>query len=140
MRVSLRFIAILTADLKEESYRQGRKVMKRSLSFTTFNPNEIHASQFVKRDAWFKIVDVALSAGKRNRANRSTYFALVVALRDAPHFWLEFIFLKVGSHQFKVTPGDMIYTEKLKRADINEKVYLLNVPIAPTLAFNLEQG
>lgn len=29
---------------------------------------------------------------------------------------------QVGAHQFKVSPGDLIYTEKLKFCDINDKV------------------
>ncbi len=31
---------------------------------------------------------------------------------------------QIGSHQFKVSPNDLIYTEKLKFADINDKVAL----------------
>lgn len=38
-----------------------------------------------------------------------------------------FAVVQVGSHQFKVTPGDMIYTEKLKHADINDKLLLNKV-------------
>lgn len=31
---------------------------------------------------------------------------------------------QIGSHQFKVSPNDLIYTEKLKYCDINDKVIL----------------
>ena len=33
-----------------------------------------------------------------------------------------FAIFQVGSHQFKISPGDCIYTEKLKFADVNDKV------------------
>lgn len=34
---------------------------------------------------------------------------------------------QIGSHQFKVSPNDLIYTEKLKHCDINDKVCLISV-------------
>jgi ribosomal protein L21 len=34
---------------------------------------------------------------------------------------------QIGSHQFKVSPNDLIYTEKLKFADINDKLMLHKV-------------
>lgn len=33
-----------------------------------------------------------------------------------------FSVFQVGSHQFKISPGDCIYTEKLKIADVNDRV------------------
>ncbi|CAM6090615.1 unnamed protein product [Calypogeia fissa] len=44
-----------------------------------------------------------------------------------------FAVVQVGSHQFKVTPGDMIYTEKLKYADINDKLLLNKVLLLGSL-------
>eukprot|EP00850_Spirogloea_muscicola_P020548 SM000219S06693 [mRNA] locus=s219:144912:146289:+ [translate_table: standard] len=38
----------------------------------------------------------------------------------------------VGSHQFKVTPGDVIYAEKLKFAGVNERVALERVLLLGT--------
>eukprot|EP00897_Mesotaenium_endlicherianum_P003490 jgi/Mesen1/3169/ME000184S02241 len=38
-----------------------------------------------------------------------------------------FAVVQLGSHQFKVTPGDVIYVEKLLHADINEKLALTRV-------------
>lgn len=38
-----------------------------------------------------------------------------------------FAVVQIGSHQFKVSPGDAIYVEKLKFADVNEKVALEKV-------------
>ncbi|MCO5555465.1 hypothetical protein L7F22_009010 [Adiantum nelumboides] len=35
-----------------------------------------------------------------------------------------FAVVQVGSHQFKISPGDCIYTEKLKFADVNDKLSL----------------
>jgi len=35
-----------------------------------------------------------------------------------------FAVVQIGSHQFKVSPNDLIYTEKLKYCDINDKVML----------------
>jgi len=35
-----------------------------------------------------------------------------------------FAVVQVGSHQFKVSPGDVIYTEKLLFADLNDTVHL----------------
>ncbi|KAJ7565971.1 hypothetical protein O6H91_02G083200 [Diphasiastrum complanatum] len=43
-----------------------------------------------------------------------------------------FAVVQVGSHQFKVTPGDSIYTEKLKFADINDKLRLNKVLLLGT--------
>ncbi|KAL3680552.1 hypothetical protein R1sor_023508 [Riccia sorocarpa] len=44
-----------------------------------------------------------------------------------------FAVVQVGSHQFKVTPGDMIYTEKLKYADINDQLSLNKVLLLGSL-------
>lgn len=38
-----------------------------------------------------------------------------------------FAVVQIGSHQFKVSPNDLIYTEKLKFADINDKLMLHKV-------------
>lgn len=38
-----------------------------------------------------------------------------------------FAIVQVGSHQFKISPGDCIYTEKLKFADVNDKLSLEKV-------------
>eukprot|EP00249_Psilotum_nudum_P001795 c14474_g1_i1 orf=242-1045(+) len=38
-----------------------------------------------------------------------------------------FAVVQVGSHQFKVSPGDCIYTEKLTHANVNDKLRLENV-------------
>lgn len=38
-----------------------------------------------------------------------------------------FAVVQVGSHQFKVSPNDLIYTEKLKYCDINDKLMLNKV-------------
>ncbi|KAH7281831.1 hypothetical protein KP509_36G065300 [Ceratopteris richardii] len=38
-----------------------------------------------------------------------------------------FAVVQVGSHQFKISPGDCIYTEKLKYADVNDKLSLEKV-------------
>lgn len=38
-----------------------------------------------------------------------------------------FAVVQVGSHQFKISPGDCIYTEKLKYADVNDKLCLEKV-------------
>ncbi|KAI5070582.1 hypothetical protein GOP47_0014925 [Adiantum capillus-veneris] len=38
-----------------------------------------------------------------------------------------FAVIQVGSHQFKISPGDCIYTEKLKFADVNDKLSLEKV-------------
>ncbi|KAG6557831.1 hypothetical protein Mapa_000598 [Marchantia paleacea] len=44
-----------------------------------------------------------------------------------------FAVVQVGSHQFKVSPGDMIYTEKLKYADINDQLSLNKVLLLGSL-------
>jgi large subunit ribosomal protein L21 len=33
-----------------------------------------------------------------------------------------FFFLEIGSHQFKVSNGDCIFTERLKFCEVNDKV------------------
>jgi ribosomal protein L21 len=33
-----------------------------------------------------------------------------------------YLFLQIGSHQFKVSNGDSIFTERLKFCDVNDKV------------------
>jgi large subunit ribosomal protein L21 len=38
-----------------------------------------------------------------------------------------FAVVQIGSHQFKVSPNDLIYTEKLKYCDINDKLMLNKV-------------
>lgn len=43
-----------------------------------------------------------------------------------------FAVVQVGSHQFKVTPGDAIYVEKLNFADINDKIHLEKVLLLGT--------
>ncbi|KAL2621401.1 hypothetical protein R1flu_001606 [Riccia fluitans] len=44
-----------------------------------------------------------------------------------------FAVIQVGSHQFKVSAGDMIYTEKLKHADINDELSLNKVLLLGSL-------
>eukprot|EP00246_Nothoceros_aenigmaticus_P001413 TRINITY_DN11927_c0_g1_i1.p1 TRINITY_DN11927_c0_g1~~TRINITY_DN11927_c0_g1_i1.p1 ORF type:complete len:228 (-),score=40.51 TRINITY_DN11927_c0_g1_i1:638-1321(-) len=55
---------------------------------------------------------------------------------DGSHIWIKrqqaFAVVQVGSHQFKVTPGDLIYTEKLKYTDINDKLALAKVLLVGT--------
>jgi len=41
-----------------------------------------------------------------------------------------FLFVQVGSHQFKVSNGDSIFTERLKFCEVNDRVssLLLQIP------------
>lgn len=52
-----------------------------------------------------------------------------VTAADIGHFKppKAFAIIQVGSHQFKISPGDCIYTEKLKYADVNDKLCLEKV-------------
>ena len=49
-------------------------------------------------------------------------FVLIISAETTARLVVTLCSEQTGAHQFKVSPGDLIYTEKLKFCDINDKV------------------
>jgi len=71
-----------------------------------------------------------LTAEEVQEADEIGYRVIGSAKRSDAKFWRQepiFAVVQIGSHQFKVSGGDRIYVEKLKYADVKQKIILNKV-------------
>jgi hypothetical protein len=66
------------------------------------------------------VFDVDATLLRRDSNSQVAKFEVVACILM---IYLTVCVTQIGSHQFKVSPNDLIYTEKLKYCDINDKVF-----------------
>ncbi|KAI3466676.1 hypothetical protein Pfo_023339 [Paulownia fortunei] len=73
----------------------------------------------------------ALSAEDKEKEAAEIGYTVIGTLKQSDRVFLRyepiFAVVQIGSHQFKVSNGDGIYTERLKYCDINDKLVLNKV-------------